>query len=248
LAVSEKWSPRKGLRVGKLSGKPQLFGIFASRTKIVEEKPFHLSTGPAGQYNHYSKFFTESSIMNNEEVWDEAHEWNRIIDEVAGKDHLTGLPNRRTYDKQIALEISRALRTSRPLSLAVLDIDKFKKVNDGYGHLAGDQVLRDLAELAKRSKRKTDFFARYGGEEFVFIFTETSLHGEKGKEDGAFHAAERFRNLAEKTLKVNDEPITISVGVTEWKKDNSPKKLFDRADQAMLQAKKAGRNRVIAVD
>ena len=183
-----------------------------------------------------------------EDVREEADEWDRIIDEVAGKDHLTGLPNRRIYDKQIAVEISRAQRSNRPLSLAVLDIDDFKKVNDKYGHLVGDQVLRDLAELAKRFTRKTDFVGRHGGEEFVFIFPETSLHGEDGKENGAFQAAERFRELAEKTLKVKNEPITVSIGVTEWKKDNSPEKLFNRADQAMLQAKRAGRNKVITAD
>lgn len=181
-----------------------------------------------------------------EDVWGEAHEWDQIIDEVAGKDHLTGLPNRRTYDKQIVLEITRAQRTNQPLSLVVLDIDNFKQVNDKYGHLAGDQVLRNLAEMAKQLLRKTDIVSRYGGEEFVFILPNTLLHGEEDKNNGAFHAADRFRELVEKDLKIRNKTITISVGIAEWRDGEMPEKFFDRADQALNNAKKLGKNKVIA--
>ena len=178
----------------------------------------------------------------------EAYEWNEIIDSVAGKDHLTGLPNRRAYERLISLEIERAKRSDQPLSLAILDIDDFKQVNDKYGHLTGDLVLQELAKIMKDRLRKIDGPARYGGEEFTVVLPGTSLRGDEGEENGAVYAAERLREFTASNLKVKGQPVTLSIGVAQWRKDETKEDFFQRADKVLLEAKKAGKNQVRAAN
>ena len=165
----------------------------------------------------------------------------------AHRDPLTTLGNRAALDEQLQREIKVAQRHDRPLSLLVLDVDRFKQINDRYGHAAGDQVLRHVAGLLKQAVRDTDLAFRYGGEELVVILTNTDRAG-------ALVAAERIRTAiagqpcrggsVEAPIEVS---VTVSLGVTALGRDDDAVSLFERADRAMYAAKRAGRNRVEAV-
>ncbi len=166
---------------------------------------------------------------------------------VSGKmheDQLTGALNRRGMDEALAREISRSDRQSTPISLALLDIDNFKQLNDTLGHQAGDQSLVHLTTVIKETLRPTDTVARYGGEEFIIIMSETALQL-------AVESITRLqRELTKKLFLHNDarKLITFSAGVALRGSEERAEDLINRADQAMYQAKKAGKNRVVAAD
>jgi diguanylate cyclase (GGDEF)-like protein len=123
----------------------------------------------------------------------------------------------------------------------MLDLDRFKRINDTYGHQVGDRVLRRIAQVISEFCRTSDYLGRYGGEEFLIILPETHI-------DGAIRFAERVRSaVAETSLDANGERITLSIGATEWRdEDDSSSTLIAEADRALLEAKAAGRNRVVA--
>jgi diguanylate cyclase (GGDEF)-like protein len=155
-------------------------------------------------------------------------------------DGLTGLPNRRRFDEELASEITRARRYSRPLSLLLLDVDLFKKVNDEYGHPTGDLVLSQLGALLRSRVRRGDLPARVGGEEFAVLMPETAL-------PGALVLAEQLRSTIEAAPIVHDVEIrvTVSIGCAELSaNDASGSELFARSDGKLYQAKSTGRNRV----
>lgn len=161
--------------------------------------------------------------------------------ERAQHDALTGVPNRAAYDERIATEIARRNRHGRSVSLAVIDIDKFKNVNDNFGHKAGDKVLKNVAEICTTAVRASDFMARYGGEEFVLILPETAL-------DQARVVAEKLREeIAGKGFyyKTTRVPITVSIGVAEFAPGETADEVFQRADSALYAAKEGGRNRCV---
>jgi len=163
---------------------------------------------------------------------------NLGLTELAATDSLTGLNNRHAFELRIVEETARSARFGAPCSILLLDVDHFKLFNDTYGHLEGDQILRDVASILKREARAVDFVARYGGEEFVFIFPDTDP-------DEARVAAERVR-LAVERFPWTVRPITISGGISTW----SPCAptgwhLVSLADQALYSSKSAGRNRTI---
>ncbi|MBA3074357.1 MAG: diguanylate cyclase [Anaerolineae bacterium] len=167
----------------------------------------------------------------------------RLFDEVqklAITDPLTNLNNRRKFDELASKEFDRSLRYKRPLCAIMIDLDKFKLVNDKYGHLIGDQVLASLADLCKKSLRNIDILARYGGEEFIIILPETTA-----KE--ALISAERLRqDCEENTIETVHGPITItiSLGLADLTKTcKSLEELINRADQAMYESKRTGRNK-----
>lgn len=160
-------------------------------------------------------------------------------------DPLTGLYNRRNLDVHLEREFLRAKRYKNDLSIAVIDIDFFKKVNDTHGHLCGDYVLKEVAYLILETFRKTDLIFRYGGEEFVALLTETPL-------ERALIPLERLRKSVEDyPFSYNGNPIkvTISIGVND-NKDNieNAGSFLDRADKALYYAKEHGRNRIITSD
>lgn len=160
---------------------------------------------------------------------------------LARTDPLTGFGNRRAMTELITREIARSRRTKEPFSLAILDIDHFKKVNDEHGHGVGDQALVHVAKLAKSSIRETDELCRYGGEEFV-----VTLPG--ATSEGAHFVIDRMRGLMERTplaLKKGELVLRYSAGVAELKRDEDAEALLKRADQALYAAKAAGRNRVM---
>ena len=157
-------------------------------------------------------------------------------------DALTGLYNRRNLDVHLEREFLRAKRYKNDLSVAVIDIDFFKKVNDTYGHLCGDYVLKEVAYLIMETFRKTDLVFRYGGEEFVALLTETSL-------ESALIPLERLRSRIENyQFKYNNTPIkvTVSIGVNANKENiETASEFLDCADKALYYAKQHGRNQVI---
>ncbi len=164
------------------------------------------------------------------------------LEDLSIHDGLTGLYNFREFHRQLAEEAERCWRYGHSLSLLMLDIDHFKSVNDSFGHLAGDDVLRALAARIHRECRPADRIARYGGEEFAILLPETGAFG-------ALAMAERIRDfLASYAIPLGPGPtvnLTVSIGVAIYPEDaDSAEKLIGAADQALYAAKKAGRNRV----
>ncbi|MGE0321949.1 MAG: GGDEF domain-containing protein [Polyangiaceae bacterium] len=156
-------------------------------------------------------------------------------------DGLTQIHNKRYLYEALERELIRARRHERALSLSIFDIDYFKRINDQYGHLAGDHVLRELARLVQNRIRRDEVFARYGGEEFVIVLPETPL-------DGASSLAENIRaRVAEHRFVFQGEriPTTISIGCAQLEPgDQSANELIQRADEKLYEAKRGGRNRV----
>ena len=177
----------------------------------------------------------------------ERHHLYKKKKKIGLTDELTGLSNRRMFNYLIEREINRSRRYRRPLSLVMIDIDHFKKINDTWGHPVGDLVLRELGGLMRENFRRLDVPVRYGGEEFAVILPETSL-------EEAINFAERFRVKVEKATFMNGReriPVTISLGVATI--GNSPiaedldaDTLLQMADRALYQAKQSGRNRIAA--
>ena len=165
---------------------------------------------------------------------------------LAATDPLTGLANRRMLDKTLDLEWRRAQRSGAPLSLIMIDIDHFKAFNDNYGHQAGDEALRQVAQTIKANvRRPADLAARYGGEEFAVVLTETDAAGTR-------LLAEKIRVAVEQMEPANpDTPkLTISLGAcTRYAKPgDDQEQLLRTADKALYQAKKRGRNRVMDIN
>jgi diguanylate cyclase (GGDEF)-like protein len=164
------------------------------------------------------------------------------LQSLAATDVLTGLVNRRQFNHQLDSEIARAKRYRGPLSLALFDIDDFKKVNDFYGHPTGDRILQELGKLISGNVRESDTSARYGGEEFALILPET------GQID-AYELLERLRAMIERTvfcLPDNPMTVTISVGVAQLDPEHAESyELIEKADAALYQAKKQGKNQVV---
>ncbi|ACJ00790.1 sensor domain-containing diguanylate cyclase [Rhodospirillum centenum] len=163
------------------------------------------------------------------------------LEEEARIDPLTGLANRRRLEEQADLEVERARRFGRPLSVLMLDLDHFKRVNDEHGHARGDALMSALATLCRRALRQTDLFARAGGDEFVALLPETAL-------DDATTLAERLRTLVEaEPLLRGPVPVgaTVSIGVATYvAHGRSWAAMLQAADDALYRAKAAGRNRV----
>ena len=169
---------------------------------------------------------------------------NARLEQLAQTDPLTQLLNRRALTERITAEMERALRYDSSMALLMIDLDHFKSVNDTYGHLVGDDVLRDVAALLIATIRSTDMVARYGGEEFLVLLPETD-------DAGAESFAERIREAVEQHPfggRANQAPLklTTSVGVATFPaaRIESVEDLFARADAALYRAKADGRNRV----
>lgn len=154
------------------------------------------------------------------------------------RDVLTEIPNRLSYDERLNLELANYRRNKNPFVLVVWDIDFFKKVNDNYGHAAGDQVLKLVASILNKNMRETDFIARYGGEEFVSILPATDIKA-------AQLVTDKLREIiAESNFHFREESVkvTVSAGFAEVKENEDGENLFIRADKALYQAKESGRN------
>jgi diguanylate cyclase len=170
---------------------------------------------------------------------------NSQLEKISRIDGLTGLYNRRFWEEQFVMEYKRDKRSESPSALLMLDIDNFKRVNDTYGHPAGDEVIKTLANIIKKATRETDVSGRYGGEEFAVILPDTPVANVE-------FVAERIRRLVEKSVVVYDESnisFTVSIGIAGFKhtyKDST--QWLDMADKSLYQAKAAGKNRVILAE
>ncbi len=168
------------------------------------------------------------------------------LEKLAITDYLTGIYNIRYFYHRIIEEFSRSERYALPISCLMLDIDFFKKINDTYGHKTGDAVLKEFAQLLKHYTRKSDVLARYGGEEFIVMLPHTPI-------DGAISEAERIRSAIKghkfKSLK-NQIGVTVSIGISVFPnaKIKTHDELISAADDALYEAKKSGRDRVIVFD
>ena len=155
------------------------------------------------------------------------------------RDPLTGLPNRLAYEERVILEINRNKRNSENICIAMWDIDHFKKVNDTYGHEAGDRVLKLLSKIISTRVRKVDMFARIGGEEFVLLMPDTEL-------ENALGLNEELRNsLADSGFHYDGSPcpITASVGIARIEEYDNSESVMRKADEALYKSKREGRNR-----
>ena len=160
------------------------------------------------------------------------------LQHLASTDPLTGIANRRGGEKHITNEISRAKREKRPLSCILIDIDRFKAVNDTFGHQAGDQLLRDISALIRRTVRAYDILVRWGGEEFLLVLPGVGL-------DLARVLAGRLRAAVEALDTHGIGPVTVSAGAAEFENDYDFASTLRTADRRLYQAKASGRNTVV---
>jgi diguanylate cyclase (GGDEF)-like protein len=153
-------------------------------------------------------------------------------------DPLTGAGNRRAQNLKLDASIAIFGRNHSPACVLIVDIDHFKKINDVYGHIVGDQLLVDLCELIRRSTRATENLYRYGGEEFVLVAEQTAL-------DTAINLAEKLRAQIARKVFASGIKLTVSIGVAEVQRDESRQDWLGRADAALYLAKGRGRNQVV---
>ena len=166
---------------------------------------------------------------------------NQELGQLAAYDALSGLLNRRTLFNRIAVEIERATRMDVPLTGLMIDIDRFKAINDNFGHPCGDLVIREIGAKLQNRLRKYDYAGRYGGEEFfVLLSNSTEVQAER--------IGDRFRReMADTRFTCNGESfgVTLSIGVARFRSGDTQETWIEHADRALYQAKEAGRNRVV---
>ena len=213
-------------------------GVFLLR-RTVDREP--LSSGDV----EFADTVIKSAVNAIEQsyVIEQAKADNARLEALAHTDPLTHLLNRRALTIRLVAELERVRRYNSPLTMLMVDLDHFKRVNDTYGHLVGDEVLRGISEILQRSVRTVDMVARYGGEEFVVVLPETG-------EQGAVVFAERIRERVEEhrfdAQRSEGAKVTVSIGVSSFPAPHveTAEDLFARADAALYRAKERGRNKV----
>ncbi len=181
--------------------------------------------------------------LANEALAEQLQRALQLVEQDAATDALTGLPNRRSLDKLMAQQVALAERSAQPLSLLLLDIDHFKRINDVHGHGVGDAALRSFASLVREQLRAGDVCARFGGEEFVVVLPATAL-------PAALEVAERLRYAVADSVLLIAPPLTatVSIGTAEFTGGLTPQQFLNMADEAVYVAKKSGRNQVCAYE
>jgi diguanylate cyclase len=162
-----------------------------------------------------------------------------MLEQIAFLDALTGLPNRRRMYDIIVQQLELARRYDTPFCVALLDIDHFKRINDTFGHLKGDAVLQQVAQVLRADFRSVDQLGRWGGEEFLLVLPQTGL-------EEAASAVERSRQAVEGQVRVEGQAVTLSCGVAQYLPGDEITAFLQRADDALYEAKKQGRNRVVS--
>lgn len=169
------------------------------------------------------------------------HRQRQQLTKLATRDPLTGAGNRRALENKVRQVVNLHTRTRSPVSMLLMDLDHFKKVNDVHGHAAGDEILRSITEIVNLRIRVTDSLYRIGGEEFVVILEGQDLHQ-------AAHLGEQLRTIIEANELVPDQSVTVSVGVAELKPGETKNDWMHRADEALYRAKRSGRNAMSIAD
>jgi diguanylate cyclase (GGDEF)-like protein len=217
-----------------------------SFTRPLQNLALAVSEVSKGNYN------IQLPLNRRDELGDVAHAFNSMaqnlkenfakVSDMANRDGLTGLYNARFFQEALSREMERTKRTGRPLSVILFDGDRFKRVNDKYGHPVGDQVLQHVSRIARSVLRGYDVLARYGGEEFIALLSETN-------QSQALLLAERLRKMVEQRPLVQEDgdpiKVSISVGVSQARAPYDKKELISQADQALYKAKETGRNKVV---
>lgn len=224
-----------------LHGKSNVYEVeYRIQTKDGEYKWFY-DRGKITQYDNNGKpVFLAGIVFDITEKKDtllELENKNRILTEMSSIDGLTKIINHRTLIDQLKLEIIEAARTDSPLSIVLFDIDNFKKVNDSKGHVAGDQVLVDVASIMKNIVRKSDHVGRYGEEEFMVIFPKTSL-------SAASEISDRIRKSIEGYRFTEGLRVTISGGVSQYNNEDVTE-FVSLADKNLYRAKANGKNQIL---
>jgi diguanylate cyclase (GGDEF)-like protein/PAS domain S-box-containing protein len=238
-----------GLKPGEVVGQ-SVFDIYRDDPAIVENMKRAMGGKEINYIVEVGRLLFETMLIpvidHKGEVSDvvgvatditERKQLEKGLKEIVMTDRLTQAHNRLKYDGIIAGEMERAKRFNRPLSMVMLDIDYFKKVNDTFGHSIGDYVLKALADIVRKHMRKVNHFIRWGGEEFMIIAVETDLKG-------AAVLSERIRKAIVGYRFDKVGKITASFGVTQFKDDDTAGTFMRRADDALYQSKENGRNRV----
>ena len=160
--------------------------------------------------------------------------------DLATRDEKTGLYNFKFFNSVFDMELEKARRKKQKLSLFIIDIDFFKKINDTYGHIQADELLKRLADVVQKQLRISDILARFGGEEFVVLLPETSLTKAK-------KLTSRIRTKIKENKILKKYNLTVSGGITEYKERDNKKKMKERADKALYKAKNSGRDKFVAI-
>jgi two-component system, cell cycle response regulator len=234
---------------GEIDAAAEYFGLNLPPTKSVMEilQEANLKLGQLNlTYEELNRELTENKIILEKMAAELAHK-NHLLETQLRYDHLTEVANRKHFKKTLDQELNRATRNGEIISLLLIDIDWFKKVNDTHGHLAGDFVLKEFCAITQKNIRDYDLLARYGGEEFAVILPGTSP-------ENALLVAEKIRKNTEEhdfqdgRLSIR---ITVSIGIASVRPSHRPATQFEVigwADKALYQAKNKGRNRVIYLD
>lgn len=209
--------------------------IFVTGKDSVQEEEYGLSLGAV---DYITKPIHPSIVKARVKTHVTLKRQYDLLKEIAMHDQLTGLYNRHYLTDMLISKIAHALRHDDPLSIILIDIDHFKAINDTYGHLVGDEVLKDIGRLIRLNARQEDIAARFGGEEFILVLDSCSLEDARLK-------AENLRKEIEQYYPQGLE-VTGSFGIIQFNKNiDSVTHFLDLADQALYKAKKAGRNRVV---
>jgi diguanylate cyclase (GGDEF)-like protein len=217
-----------------------------SFTRPLQDLAQAVSEVSRGNYN------VQLPLYRRDELGEVAQSFNKMavhlkenfqkVSDMANRDGLTGLYNARFFQEALTREIEKTKRTGRPLSLVIFDADRFKRINDRFGHPIGDQILQHVSRIGRSVLRGYDVLARYGGEEFIAMLTDTT-----GSQ--AVLLAERLRKMVEQRPYVTEEgdaiKMTVSVGVAQARAPYDKKETISQADQALYRAKETGRNRIV---
>jgi len=189
-----------------------------------------------GRFNHFYRILILNAVTAILVILNVVLYVRKKLEFESSHDSVTNLLNRRSYDSTIKSEIARSTRYHSKLSLILFDVDNFKRINDTFGHGAGDRVLAELAQEVSSTVRATDEVFRVGGDEFAVVCPETEV-------TGAFQLADKIRKIIQQRSAASGIACTVSLGVTEYQPGVSPKEFYRRADQAQYLAKNSGRNR-----
>ncbi len=184
-----------------------------------------------------------SDVQRTVEQTDQIVSSLRELEELYTKDHLTGVHNRTGFDERIAKDVARVERSGAAMTLALLDVDRFKSINDQYGHSAGDACLKHVADIIQGNIRETDWVARWGGDEFALVLWDV------GDGSAAHKALKRIAKELGKhpvQLPQGDEiSLTLSIGACSYKSGEDVRELFSDADSALYQAKRWGEGKIV---
>ena len=229
--------------INQATGLPQLKTLVDTKLELISK---HINTYRVAEKKRaeQSRDDVESMHQRMQALEQETESLKKVIvekNQQAMFDALTKVPNRLFYEQKIEEEFVRWQRTDSPLTLAIWDIDFFKKINDNFGHKAGDKVLETIAQLLNKRIRRTDFFARYGGEEFVMLLPDTEAHE-------ALKLVDDLRESIKSCsfhYRGEDVRVTASCGLSSFSQGDKVDEVFERADKALYEAKENGRNQCV---